>query len=84
MNKENLKRANQLNEEIRNLDSFIHTADRCWLGELKVYRKRLFFSTVPYGAFGEKTIECNTKLKNRIRDVIYEYQQELEVELESL
>lgn len=79
-----LKRANQLSEEISELESFIYTADRCWGGELDTRKKRLFFSNKPYGIFEKKTLECNTKLKNMIRDLIYQYKQELENELESL
>lgn len=84
MTKEQLARAKTLEKEIVTLESFINTADMCWRGELEVNRKRLLFSNIPYGWVQRETLECNTTLKNRIRDVVVNYMYELKEELENL
>lgn len=84
MTKEKLERAKELEKEIKELDAFIHTTSRCWRGKLEVRKRRWFFSNKAYGAFGVKVLECNTALKDRIQNLVCEYQHELEKELEGL
>lgn len=84
MTKEQIKKANELSTEIKELDCFIHSLGCCWKGEIEVSKRKWLLSNVPYGVFGKRTLECNSTLKNRIHDVLIEYRSELEKELQSL
>lgn len=84
MTEQQLKRANELKKEIKELEWFTDRVSKSWRGKVKRIRERIIFSNVPYGVIEEKELECNTKLKNRINDVVMEYKKELEAELEAL
>lgn len=84
MTDEKLKRANFLKEEIRELDCFIHTASCVWTGKIIKRTSQYIFKSNAYGVFDEAEFPMNTTIKNRVLDVLKDYKNELEKELEEM
>lgn len=78
------ERANDLKEEIRELDNFIFYASRVWTGKLTIKEKIMRFISNSYGSFETKEFNMNNTIKNRVLDVLIEYKGELEEEFKSI
>lgn len=84
MNYKNLRRANELEKEIRELDHFIHVAENVWTGTLIKEKQRYVFKTTQYGWFESETYHMKTEIKNKVLDVLKEHLKELRLEFEKL
>jgi hypothetical protein len=84
MEKEKLKRANELSKEIAELDSFIRKAESVWTGKLIKRETKYIFKSSAYGAINSAELELNTTLKNKILLEVQIYRKELADELERL
>ena len=84
MNSDDLNLANRINEEIKELDLFIHSAESVWTGKIIKKDSIYIFKTNPYGAFNSTEFEMNTTIKNRVLSVLREYLKELREQLVSI
>lgn len=75
-----LKIANKLNEEIKELDDFIFTAEKTWTGKINL--KQIISNS--YGELNQKEFNMDTKIKNKVLTVLREYLVDLKKELESI
>lgn len=75
MMREELRRANELVKEIEEIEDFIDTASKVWTGKLV---------SGSYGTYGQKEFHMNTDIKNRVLEVLKEYNNELIAELEKI
>ena len=79
-----LKRANELAKEIRELERFIHVASSVWTGKLLSREVKLIFKTTAYGIFDSEEYEMDTDIKNKVLGVLRNYLAELKEELRQL
>lgn len=77
MDSKTLKEANKINEEIKELEDFIFSAETG-----KIDLKKII--TSGYGAFNRKEFEMNTDIKNKVLNVLYDYLKELKTKLDKL
>lgn len=86
MTDEDLKKANEIKKQIREIDCFLATAKRVWTGKLAIKkpRSRLFFIAKGYGAFKSEEFELDTRLKNKVVEVLEEELIELKKELDAI
>lgn len=84
MDFDKLKRANDLKDEIKELDDFIFYASRVWTGKLTIKERIMRFITNSYGLLASKEFKMNTTIKNRVLDVLIKYKDELEEEFQNL
>ena len=84
MDFDKLKRANDLDEQIRKLDYFIFYANRAWTGKLTIKDKIVKFITDSYGATQSKEFNMNTEIKDRVLKVLQDYKNELEEEFKGI
>lgn len=84
MTDEDLEKANELREQIRELSLFLLTARKVWTGKMVIIkpRPRLCFVTNAYGAFRSKEFELNNRLKNKVVEVLETELIELKKELD--
>lgn len=79
-----LQRAKKLEQEIKELESFINTASMVWTGKIVKKECKYIFKSNPYGYFESKEYEMDTDIKNKVLDVLRDHLKELEHELEIL
>lgn len=81
-----LKKANELKEQIRILSIFLITARNVWTGKMviKKPRPRLCFVANGYGAFRTEEFELNNRLKNKVVEVLEKELIELKKELDAI
>ena len=65
-----LNRANEIQQEIKELDNFIFTAERVWKGKLIHETTKLIFKTIPYGFLESKEYTLNTEIKNEVLEFL--------------
>ena len=82
MTDEDLEKANELREQIRELSLFLLTARKVWTGKMVIIKPRLCFVTNAYGAFRSKEFELNNRLKNKVVEVLETELIELKKELD--
>lgn len=84
MDFDKLKRANNLKDEIKELDDFIFYASRVWTGKLTIKEKIMRFISSSYGVFESKEFKMNNTIKNRVLNVLIQYRDELEEEFKNI
>lgn len=86
MTDEDLEKANELREQIRELSLFLLTARKVWTGKMVIIkpRPRLCFVTNAYGVFRSEEFELNNKLKNKVVEVLENELVELKNELDAI
>lgn len=84
MTDENLIRANELKQEIRELESFIRSAGMVWNGKIIKQDTKYIFKSVAYGAISSKEFYMNTKIKDKVLDVLSYYLEDLKQELKDI
>lgn len=84
MTSTDLKRANEINKEIRELESFIYTASKVWTGKLISRETKVIFKTTAFGVFDSEEYQMNTDIKNKVLDVLRNHLEELKEELRQL
>jgi len=84
MTNEALRKAQELKEDIRNVDIFLHQLK--FVHRLKVASRitKVILKNITYGAFNGESFECDNKLTNKIIVVLEEHKLELEKEYEDL
>ena len=80
MNNKQLIEANKIKKEIDELDDFILHASKVWKG--KITFKNIIAKA--YGIFQNKEFNMNIEIKNRVLDVLIQYQKELKTELDKI
>ena len=75
-----MRELNDLEKRIKELDNFTYKAGKVW--RAKINLKKL--SSVAYGIFESVSYDMDTEIKNRVLDVLIEYQKELEKEFNEL
>ena len=70
--KEKLKRANELDEEIKSLESFLRIAEKVWTGKIIKRTSTFIIKSRPYGVYNEAEYELDTETKNKMLDVLSE------------
>ena len=84
MKYENLVKGNEIKKEIDRLEKFISVAEKVWTGKIIKEKTRYILKSSAYGYFEESSFELNTKLKNKVLDVLRAELAELKLELEKL
>jgi len=84
MTDENLNRANQLKKEIQELESFIWRAGKVWTGKIIKRDTKYIFKSNGYGAFNDSEFNMNTKIKDKVLDVLSYYLADLKEELKNI
>lgn len=84
MTNEELKRANYLKEKIQELDNFIWTAERVWTGKIIKKSEQYIFKANSYGGLAEAEYNLNTKMKNKVLDLLREHLKEMKEELTNI
>lgn len=79
-----LQRAKKLEQEIKELESFINTASMVWTGKIVKKECKYIFKSSQYGFIDAKEYEMDTDIKNKVLDVLRDHLKELEHELEIL
>ena len=83
MDRQGLNKANELQKEIDELESFIYSAEKVWTGKIIKDTKYIFESNA-YGVFESKEYKMNTEIKNKVLGVLRDHLQGLKTQLESL
>lgn len=68
-----LKRANDIQKEIKEIESFLLAAERTWNGKLNKrveYIEKFFIKSNSYGIFEECELQLNTDLKNKMINIL--------------
>ena len=73
--------ANKIQDEIDELDSFIRHAEQVWAGKLIQRTPIITFKSKAYGVIDSCEYELNTKMKNRVLDVLREHLESLKKKL---
>lgn len=84
MKYENLVKGNEIKKEIDRLEKFIRVAEKVWTGKIIKEKTRYILKSSAYGYFEESSFKLNTKLKNKVLDVLRSELKELKLELEKL
>jgi hypothetical protein len=79
-----LELANKIQEEIDELELFISSAEKVWTGKLIQRTPMITFKSNSYGVINSREYEMNTKIKNKVLDVLREHLQSLKNKLESI
>lgn len=84
MTDEDLRKANALREEIKELEYFIWKAENVWTGIIIKLESKYIIKANAYGAMGAAEFNMNTTIKNRVLGVLKEYLSELKQQLASI
>jgi len=79
-----LDRANELHQEIKELEDFVFTASKVWKGKLIQEKKRFVFQTLSYGWFTSMEYALSTEAKNEVLKVLQTRLLKLKTELDQL
>ena len=79
-----LIKANELKQEINELELFIYYAESVWTGKIIKKEIKYILKSNPYGIFNSYEFEMNTKIKNKVLDVLRNYLIELKNQLENI
>lgn len=79
MERSDLKKINELDNEIKELDDFLFVAKKVWKGRVTLQK----VISKAYGFFGPTEFNMNTEIKNRVLKVLEDYKQELEIKIEN-
>lgn len=79
-----LERANKIQEQIKEIDNFIFYAERAWSGKLSIRKKKFVFRANASGVLNAEEIELDTKLKNKVLEVLRDELKLLKEELINL
>ncbi|MEK3995475.1 hypothetical protein MKY29_12040 [Psychrobacillus sp. FSL K6-2365] len=79
-----LERANKLKLEIKELESFLFSAERVWTGKIVKQTSKFLIKSNPYGVFNEAEYNMNTEMKNKVLDVLKERLTDLKNQLKSI
>ncbi|QJI52428.1 hypothetical protein [Psychrobacillus phage Perkons] len=82
MTETELEKAIKLKQEIKELDDFLFVAERVWTGKIIKKTSSYILQSVPYGAFKEAEYLMNTKMKNKVLDVLRSELSELKDQLQ--
>lgn len=84
MTDKDLKKANELKEQIGELDLFLITARNIRTGKMVIKKPRLSFVANGYGVFTSKEFKLNNRLKNKVVEVLETELIELKKELDAI
>ncbi|MNM10435.1 hypothetical protein D3C81_205610 [compost metagenome] len=84
MTDEELKAANSLAKEIKELDLFIWQAEKAWSGKIIKRKSSFIFRSDGYGALTSAEYQMDTEMKNRVLDVLRDRLTELKEQLHIL
>lgn len=84
MTDKDLERANYLKKKIKELENFIWYSERLWTGKIIKQTEKYIFKLNGYGGFEDKEYNLNTKMKDKIIDILREDLKEMQKELENI
>ena len=84
MTDEALSQANNIKEEIKELELFIYSAERVWKGKIIKQTSKYIIRTAPYGCFNETEYCMNTRMKDKVVEMLREYLVELKYKLKNM
>lgn len=84
MTHEKLIEANELQQEIKELDYFIFCAEHLWTGKIIKKDTKYIFHANSYGGLESAEFNMKTEIKDRVLDVLRDYLKELEARLEGI
>lgn len=84
MTEENLKKANDIQKEMKELENFIWHAERIWTGKIIKQTQKYIFKANGYGYFEDAEYNLSTEIKDRMLEVLKEYLEELKTKLNNL
>lgn len=70
MSDEQLREANEIQRQIRQLDNFLFYGERVWTGELVKRVPLITVKSHSYGMFGEAVYELDTETKNEVLEFL--------------
>ena len=84
MTDQQLKRANEINAEIKKIDYFLISAEMVWTGKLIKQTQKYVLKSTAYGAISSEEYELDTETKNEMLDVLRNKRDRLKAELNQL
>ena len=84
MTDDDLAKANELKKEITELENFIFYAESVWTGKIIKQDTKYIFKSNAYGSIKSKEFNMNTKIKNKVLNVLRDYLSSLRDELNSI
>lgn len=79
-----LEKAVRLRDEIRHLESFISSAERVWTGKVIKRTSKYIIKSNPYGALDEAVYVLDTRMKNKVLDVLRNELSDLKTQLSEI
>ncbi|MNM39319.1 hypothetical protein D3C81_500920 [compost metagenome] len=70
MSKDKLKKANEIDKEIKRLEDFLFNAERVWTGKLVKRTSKYIIKSNPDWMYKEAEYELDTETKNKMLDVL--------------
>jgi len=84
MTNEDLRKAQELKENIRNVDRFLDQLKFVYRLKITSRVTKILLNNIAYGAFNGTSFECDKKLTGKIIIVLEEHRLELEKEYKDL
>jgi len=84
MTSEDLIQANSIKKEMRELELFIYSAEKVWKGKVTKRTSKYIFKTLSYGAFDEAEYHMDTRMKDKVLNVLREHLKSLKIQLQNL
>jgi len=84
MTEEQLRKANEINAEIKRIDDFLFYAEKVWTGKIVKQTARYVLKSDSYGYLTEAAYHLDTETKNEMLDVLRKKRDKLKAELESI
>lgn len=70
MSDQQLREANEIQRQIRQLENFLFYGERTWTGELVKRVPKITIKSSSYGTFGEAVYELDTETKDEMLEVL--------------
>lgn len=67
---EQLMKANELKNEIKELEWFISRAEKVWEGKIIRRESKYIFKSIAYGVIESEEFHMDTEIKNKVLDVL--------------
>lgn len=84
MTHEELRRANEIKNEIERLEAFLCVAEKVWAGRLIKRTSKFILTSLPYGVYTEAEFLLDTATKNKMLGVLQDRLNELNQELANI
>ena len=84
MNEATIAKALELKRQIKDIQNCLFYLKATWRMKITTKAPKIFLKNIAYGAFGEKTFECDAELRRKIIQLLEDHSKILEEEFEAL